>query len=92
MLLAMTAIGLRDGNKLAMSMYLKRLDERSSELCSHRVSASLLLQCEGQRVLGGFALERLQLLLMLQLAPQGFLCCAKRTHLHSMSAMIKMPG
>ena len=34
-------------------------------------------------MLKGVALERLQLLLMLQLAPQSFLCCAERTNLYS---------
>lgn len=35
--------------------------------------------------LQSLALEGLQLLLFLQLTPQGFLCCAKCTHLHRLT-------
>ena len=41
----------------------------------------------GLLLLESAALERLQLLLILQLTPQGFLCCAKGTHLHTISVV-----
>lgn len=56
-------------------------------MCSYRARACLLLQCESMRPMMGFALECLQLLLMLQLAPQSFLRCGKRTHLHNVTAV-----